>query len=267
MENIIAIYGKTCSLKTEVAEELSRMTGFKVTNRGEKATTEAKYRRIPTAAALPEAFHRDLDEETRRMAMRDEKLMIFESTFMDAVLGAAKDVFLVHLKASDDVRDARWKTRKEEGGGRTRQLGESVAQRDHEDEELRRKLYGSGAAPVEPALDLDTSTRSAVEVALQIWEAFEAESGITDVVTNKPAMDKGASRGIFPGPATGTVTRYHSKQTPFGGYILDDRSGREIYVHKSAVADGRELAAGAKVAFEIVADSFGGFKATKVSVV
>lgn len=260
--NIIALYGRTCSLKTEVAEELSRITGFKVTNRGEKATTQAKYTRTPTAAELPESFHRDLDAETLRMADWKEELMIFESAFMDAVLGSRENVFLVHLKADDDVRNKRWTTRKEEGGGRTRQVGESVMARDKEDAELRRKLYGTMERPVKPVLDIDTTKRTAVEVALQIWEAYEAESGI-QVVTDKPAMDKAASRGIFPGPSTGIVTRYNSKRTPFGGYIKDDRSGQEIYVHKSAVTDG-ELEPGRKVDFEIVADSFGGFKATKV---
>ena len=263
MDNIIAIYGQTCALKSEVAEELSRITGFKLTNRGEKATTRAKYTGTPTAGALPESFHRELDTETLRMADWNEKLMIFESSFMDAVLANRPNVFLVRLRAADDVREARWKTRKEEGGGRTRQLGESVRDRDREDAGLRTKLYGSAESTAKPVLDLDTTQRTAVEVALQIWEAFEAKSGI-QVVTNKPAMDKGAARGIFPGPATGSVRRYNAKQTPFGGYITDDRSGQDIYVHKSAVSEGAELLAGQKVAFEIVADSFGGFKATKV---
>src|ERR1700676_729970 len=140
MDNIIALYGKTCTLKTEVAQELSRITGFKVTNRGELATTQAKVTKTPTAAALPESFHRDLDAETLRMAERDEKLMIFESAFMDAVLRGKKNAFFVHLHAADAVRNARWARRKETGGGRTRQLGESVAERDREDTELRSKL-------------------------------------------------------------------------------------------------------------------------------
>jgi cold shock CspA family protein/cytidylate kinase len=265
MENIIAIYGKTCTLKTEVAQELSRITGFKLTNRGEKATTEAKYTRTPTAAGLPESFHRGLDAETRSMAERDETLMIFESAFMDAVLGGRDNVFLVHLKAEDAVRKARWAARKEEGGGRTRQLGESVESRDEEDARLRLKLYGSAQAGARPVLDIDTSTQTAVDVALRIWEAFERKSGIK-VLTDKPAMEKGASRGIFPGPTQGRVKRYNAAQTPFGGYITDEKSGQDIYVHKSALGEGglSELAPGQVVAFDIVADSFGGFKAVKV---
>ena len=265
MDNIIAIYGKTCTLKTEVAQELSRISGFKLANRGEWATTQAKVTKAATAAGLPESFHRALDAETLRMTERNEKLMIFESAFMDAVLREKKNAFFVHLHATDAVRSARWTRRKETGGGRTRQLGESVAQRDREDDGLRVKLYGSAQPAVTPVLDIDTSERGPLDVALQIWEAFEKESGI-EVLTDKPAMDKGASRGISPGPSTGRVKKYNAKQTPFGGYITDDRSGQDIYVHKSALAESgfAELAQGQRVAFDIVADSFGSFKAVKV---
>jgi cold shock CspA family protein/cytidylate kinase len=264
MDNIIAIYGRTCCLKTEIAQELSSMTGFKLTNRGEKATSHAKYTRTPTVAGLPEAFHRELDAETLRMASWSEKLMIFESTFMDAVLKDQPNVFLVHLRSDDRVREARWQHRKEEGGGRTRQLGESVARRDREDEDLRKKLYG-GPSTARPALEIDTSSRDAVDVAREIWEAFQADAGI-EVITNKPAMQRGSARGIAPGPATGQITRYSAKKAPFGGYIKDDRSGSEIYVHKSALAESglAQPEPGVRVAFEIVADSFGGFKALKV---
>jgi CspA family cold shock protein len=265
MENIIALYGQTCTLKTDVAQELSRITGFKLANRGEWATTQAKVTRTATAGALPESFHRELDAGTLRMAERDEKLMIFESALMDAVLTGKSNVFLVHLKARDEVRDARWKRRQEDGGGRTRQLGDSVAGRDREDNALRARLYGSASSAAAPVLDLDTSDRTAIAVALEIWEAFEAKSGIK-VITDKPAMDKGAARGISPGATTGVVRKYNPKQTPFGGYITDERSGQDIYVHKSALAGSgfAELAQGQRVAFDIVADSFGSFKAVKV---
>lgn len=267
MDNIIAIYGPSCSLKTDVAQELSIMTGFKLSNRGEKATTEAKLNRKLTAAELPIEFHHALDNETRQMAGWNEKLMIFESAFMDAVLAGMNNVYLIRLHAADPVRNERWKVRKEEGGGRTRQLGESVAARDLEDAALRQTLYSNAPAAAQPVLDIDTTQLSAVEVAKQIWDSFQAEAHL-EVVTNKPPMDKAAARGIFPGATTGQVTRFNAKTTPFGGYLRDDKSGQEIYVHKSAASDveGGELVAGMKVAFEIVADSFGGFKAVKLRV-
>lgn len=265
MDNIIAIYGPTCSLKSEVAQELSLMTGFKLCNRGEKATTEAKYKGIPTAAELPLEFHRALDDETRRMAEWNEKVMVFESTFMDAVLAGTGNVFLVRLHAGDAVRNDRWQHRKEEGGGRTRQLGQSVADRDREDQALRDRLYGSVASPSKPALDIDSTERAATEIAREIWDSFQAEAHL-EVVTNKPPMNKAAARGISPGPTSGVVTRFNASKTPFGGYIRDDRSGQEIYVHKSALGDFEAVALseGVNVAFDIVADSFGGFKAVKL---
>jgi cold shock CspA family protein/cytidylate kinase len=265
MDNIIAIYGNTCSLKTEVAQELSRITGFKLTNRGEWATTRAKVTRTPTAAQLPDAVHREIDAETLRMSERDEELMIFESAMMDAVLAGNANVFLVHLHSADPVRTTRWLRRKEDSGGRTRQLGESVAERDREDEALRQRLYGVPRSSTTPALDIDTSERTAIDVALEIWETFEAKSGM-QVVTDKPMMDKAAARGILPGATTGRVRKYNATKTPFGGYITDDRSGEDIYVHKSALAGGdfTELQAGQHVGFDIVADSFGSFKAVKV---
>lgn len=267
MDNIIVIYGPTCSLKTEVAQELSIMTGFKLSNRGEKATTEAKLTRKATAAELPTEFHRALDKETREMAGWNEKLMIFESAFMDAVLAGLDNVYLIRLHASAPVRNERWKVRKEEIGGRTRQLGESVAARDREDAALRQALYGNETRAAQPVLDIDTTQLAALEVAKQIWDSFQAEAHL-EVVTNKPPMDKAAARGIFTGATTGQVTRFNAKTTPFGGYLRDDKSGQEIYVHKSAAGDveGGELAPGMKVAFEVVADSFGGFKAVKLRV-
>jgi cold shock CspA family protein/cytidylate kinase len=265
MDNIIAIYGQTCCLKTEAAREISRFTGFKLTDRGELATTRAKVARALTAAALPEEVHRAIDDETREIAKRDEPLMIFESAFMDAVLQDVKNVFFVRLKASDEVRGKRWAHRKEEGGGRTRQLGESIEQRDSEDAALRKKLYGSETSGVTPALDIDTSNRKGADVALEIWETFQKGSQMV-VVTNKPPMDKTAKKGVSPGPAKGIVKSYNPKRMPFGGFITDEKSGTDIFVHKSALVEFgvSELQKGQRVEFQIVEDGFGSFKATKI---
>lgn len=265
MTQIIAIYGKTCSLKTDVSREISRMTGFKVVSRGELATTRAKAKALPTAAHLPLDIHKGIDEETLRVAELDEPLLIMESGFMDAALGPRENVFFVHLSATDDARNARWDKRKEEGGGRTRQLGESVTQRDTEDTELRTKLYGGETSTVKPALDLDTSERSAEDIATEILEAFQAEAGV-QITSGRPEMDKAAAKGVNPGATGGQVKSYNPDRAPFGGYLTDDKSGQDIFVHKSALADSglSELEAGTRVAFDIVEDGFGGFKAINI---
>lgn len=265
MQDIIAIYGSTCSLKTEVAQEISRLTGFKVTHRGEPATTQTKYQRLATTSELPLAEHQKIDAETLKMAGRDERLLIFESSFIDAVLAGVPRVFWVRLFADPATREARWHRRKEDGGGRTRQLGESVLARDAQDQATRVALYGAATSTTKPDMEIDTTGQKAAAVAARIWANFEKTSGIQNVLTNKPEMDKSAARGINPGPASGVVKRFSAKHSPFGGYIADERSGKEIYVHKSALSGVSELSAGMRVDFQIVEDGFGGFKATKVS--
>lgn len=83
----------------------------------------------------------------------------------------------------------------------------------------------------------------------------------------RPEMDKSARKGVSPGPTTGVVKNYNPKRNPFGGYVTDDRTGQDVFVHKSAV-EGAGLGAltpGQKLAFDIVEDGFGGFKAAKVA--
>ncbi len=82
----------------------------------------------------------------------------------------------------------------------------------------------------------------------------------------RPAMDKSATKGVRPGAASGSVKSYNPKRNPFGGYITEDSSGVDIFVHKSAVeaAGIGTLAPGAKVDFRVVEDGFGGFKAVEL---
>lgn len=82
-----------------------------------------------------------------------------------------------------------------------------------------------------------------------------------------PEMDKSARKGVSPGPTTGVVKSYNPKRNPFGGYITDDKTGQDVFVHKSAVESAGlgVLAPGQKLSFDIVEDGFGGFKAAKVA--
>jgi cold shock CspA family protein len=83
----------------------------------------------------------------------------------------------------------------------------------------------------------------------------------------RPEMDKSAKKGLVPGPSTGVVKSYAPGRNPFGGFILDERSGIEIFVHKTAVqaAGFDKIAPGEKLSFVIVEDGFGGFKATSLT--
>ena len=147
--NVIGIFGKTCSAKSDVAREISRMTGNKVKHPGEMVTTRARMSGRATGKDVADKWHREVDADTVRAVdtLADlGELWIVESGMLDAVLGSRDDVFWVSLHANDDVREARWHKRKEEMGGRSRQIGESVAQRDADDAALRERLYGSARA-------------------------------------------------------------------------------------------------------------------------
>ncbi len=82
----------------------------------------------------------------------------------------------------------------------------------------------------------------------------------------RPAMDKAARKGLAPGRTTGVVKSYNAKRNPFGGYITDDKTGQDVFVHKSAVEQAGlgALAPGQKLGFDVVEDGFGGFKAAKI---
>lgn len=82
----------------------------------------------------------------------------------------------------------------------------------------------------------------------------------------RPEMDKTATKGIIPGASTGVVKSYNAKRNPFGGYITDDKTGTDVFVHKSAVEESGmgKLRIGQNVAFDVVEDGFGGFKAANI---
>ena len=262
---VLAIHGASCCAKSDVARELSRLTGNKVKHPGEAITTRAKATGLDSGKDVSDDWHREVDAETVRTVDGLEELWILESGQLDAVLGPRDDVFWVRLTASQAAREARWERRREEGGGRTRQIGTSLARRDADDAALRARLYPH-APGVTPAITLDTSERTPVECALEVLAAFQSETGLA-LSLAKSEMDKGASRGITPGPSSGVCKSYTPTRPPFGGYITDDRSGRDLYVHKSAVAGAGldELTAGQRVSYEVVEDGFGGFKAAKLA--
>ncbi len=268
--SVIGIFGKTCSAKSDVAREISRMTGNKVKHPGEMITTRARMAGLATGREVADERHREVDADTVRavdaLAGLGE-LWIVESGLLDAVLGPRDDVFWVSLHARDEVREARWHRRREEMGGRSRQIGESVAQRDADDAALRERLYGADPNRVEPAMTIDTSDRSPTECAAELLAAFQSETGVV-LSLARAEMDKTATRGIVPGPSRGIIRSYTPQRPPFGGYITDETSGKDLYVHKSAVADAGipGLEAGQCVTYRIVEDGFGGFKASELAV-
>ena len=83
----------------------------------------------------------------------------------------------------------------------------------------------------------------------------------------RPAMDKSAASAVQPGPGSGVVKSYNAKRNPFGGFITDDATGADVFVHKSAVeqAGWAKLQSGQRLNYEVVADGFGGYKAERLA--
>ena len=262
--NVIGIFGKTCSGKSDIARELSRLTGNKVKHPGEAVTSRARSQGLTSGKDVDDGWHRQVDEDTLALVGGLEELWIIESGMLDVVLGAREDVFWVQLKSDDEARVERWNKRREEGGGRSRQIGESIAQRDADDATLRNRLY-PGATGVTAQLVIDSSQRSYSQCAADILSAFQSETGVTLTVA-KAEMDKTASKGISPGSSSGVVRSFTPKRAPFGGYITDERSGKDLYVHKSQIANAgiAVLSIGQRVDYQVVEDGFGGFKATEL---
>ncbi len=265
MSRVIAIYGKTCSLKSDVARAISRLTGYKMASRGEAVTTQALMAKQQGGIEVDLEFHRSLDDATKTMLDWPDAVLILESRFMDAVLQGCRDVFFVHLVSDDAARIERWNHRKEEGGGRTRQIGENVAARDVDDEKLRTMLYPD-ATEAACDMELDTTDGKPYDCAIQIWTAFTGEDLSHLVLAGVSAMDKKQTKGLKPGASAGAVAIYNALRNPFGGYITDDASGRNVFIHKSAVESSGlgELMKGQRVRYQIVEDGFGGFRAVDI---
>ena len=269
--NVIGIFGKTCSAKSDVAREISRMTGNKVKHPGEMITTRARMGGLATGKDVVDKWHREVDADTVRAAdsLADlDELWIVESGMLDAVLGPRDDVFWVALHARGDVREARWHKRKEEMGGRSRQIGESVAQRDADDAVLRERLYGTAPSGVEPALTIDTSDKSPTDCAAEILAAFQSETGV-----RRPRRPRGDGQERDPRHCARSVARRHPlvhPATPAVRRLHHRRDEREGPLRAQVRGRGRRYPGASKPGrgwpTASCEDGFGGFKASELAV-
>ena len=273
MPKTIAIYGPSCSLKSDIAREISRLTGFKVRHPGEAITTKAKTEGKDSGLEVDIRYHKEIDDSTREWINTSaDQTIIVESTHLGLVLNGKSDIFRVHINSNDDIRGKRWSKRKEEGGGRTRQIGENLAARDKDDAELQENLYGTTVVGEVAQIVIDSSERSAEDCAFEIWSAFEGKPIDKDLIgltSGKPAMDKKLTKGIRPGSSSGIVRVYSVNRNPFGGYIDDETSGKPVYVHKSAVESAGlpPLEKGQHLRYKIEEDGVGGFRAVDLELV
>ena len=270
--NVIGIFGKTCSAKSDVAREISRMTGNKVKHPGEMITTRARMAGAATGKGTWRTSGIVPWTKTRSRWWMPCPISTSCGSSRAACSmrcwGRETKCSGLSSTPATTPREARWHKRKEEMGGRSRQIGESVTQRDADDAVLRERLYGAAPSGVAPVMTIDTSDKSPTECAVEILAAFQSETGVVLSVA-RAEMDKTATRGIVPGPSRGVIRSYTPQRPPFGGYITDETSGKGLYVHKSRGRGRRHpgpLKPGSVWTYDIVEDGFGGFKASELAV-
>jgi cytidylate kinase len=103
---IFAIYGPSCVGKTTVARQIAAEFGLPLRSCGAAVRDRARALGIEPHA-LPDAVHRQVDEETLAWALANHPCLV-EGRFLNFVLaGASQHVVLIRLHASDAERERR----------------------------------------------------------------------------------------------------------------------------------------------------------------
>lgn len=161
---VIAVCGATCVGKTTIAKLLATALGWEHRDCG-REVGEAARRMGQSVGELPIDVHREVDDETRRCAMRAGGGVVMDGRYLRYVLVGVADVTMVELTCSNSVRAGRWVERGRQGAGK-----ESVATSDRADEKLCVELYECEPRSADCTLDTevmspeDTVTRLRREV-------------------------------------------------------------------------------------------------------
>lgn len=161
---VIALFGKSCVGKTEVATKLAITLSLPVRHCGELVKHRAKKLRIQPDA-LPEAEHKAIDDETRSLALNTDHDTIIEGSFLDVVLAEVPTAILFELTCEDNERKRRY-AQKTPGTRSTLKL------RDTSDRKLKRALRRTSSnSPVQGEIvSVDTTHLTPDEVVVSISE-------------------------------------------------------------------------------------------------
>lgn len=135
MPHVIAVFGRSCVGKTEVATALATALNLPIRHCGEAIKARARELGVDTNA-LSLAEHKAVDEQTRASAGASTTEMIMEGNFLDLVLEGVPDVLLVQLTCEDSVRVERFIRR-----SNNQVSGHELRSRDASDSALRGMLY------------------------------------------------------------------------------------------------------------------------------
>lgn len=164
---VVALFGLTCVGKTTIGTALSAAIGSAVRSCGEVVRSEAQRLDVPIDG-LADAIHHAIDAKTREWLVTRETGIV-EGRYLNYVLAASRvRPQLIHLTASDDVRQKRGQLR----FGPSFRL-EDLRRIDEGDADFAGRIYTSDG-PLPPDYVLDTSTASVVECVQEIRRRMES---------------------------------------------------------------------------------------------
>ena len=158
---VIAIFGKSCTGKSTVADKLGEFLNAEVRHCGEILKSRALQLR-KSVSDLSSADHRLIDSQTRDWASGASVPRVVEGIFLAEVLSGLEGVVFIRLVCDTEVRERRLRERQGSSS--------SIQARDKEDDLRRQELYHEQiSSPLYlDLLEIDTTKRAPHEVVAEI---------------------------------------------------------------------------------------------------
>jgi len=165
MSTVIALFGKSCVGKSEVAQKLANLLNLPVRHCGEIVKRRAGQLGV-SSGELPNAEHQAIDDETIRLVVECNDGIVVEGNFLDLVLQGFPDFILIQLICEDDERAKRFAARSSNST--------TLDARDSADIRFRTEFYEHTDSQPEKAFCVDTTHHTSVEVASLIVEILRS---------------------------------------------------------------------------------------------
>ena len=160
---IVAIYGKSCSGKTILSNNLSKELSIPVRHCGDAVRRTAAERGISPEALLPQD-HLNIDDESRR-ALQNHENLIIEGCFLDNVL-IGSDAIMIQLQCNSEIRNARFQERNS---------GMTFEAREKGDLELKTLLYGDVPGRIAD-FTVDTTNLKTEETVMEVGKWLQGRA-------------------------------------------------------------------------------------------
>ena len=170
---VIAIYGRSCTGKSTVAEIIAQKHVLPIRHCGDVTQRMAAHLSVDVRD-LTDYYHRKIDAETVEWIYEAGGWCVVEGRYLDQVLAPmAPRVMLVRFEASVETRAARWRQKAQ----RPCQTIADIRKLDSDDDAFRKGMY-KGRQILQPAVTIDTTCPAPEEIAYSlIQKARVAKNG------------------------------------------------------------------------------------------